>query len=113
VLVLDECPRPLAQRVGSLEVAEVHARPRVAMEDAERKVGSGRHRHANAREHVHAVLPPALAGEPLGTRERGASLLSEHRHIGAPDGRQRNDGRSAFHAVCIEGSTREGDPSTD
>jgi hypothetical protein len=83
------------------------------MEQAKREVGRRCRRDSDGRERVDAVLPPALAGEPLGARERRASLLPKHGDIRTPDSRQRNDGRSAFHVFCIERSSTTRDPSTD
>jgi hypothetical protein len=83
------------------------------VEETKREVGRGGRRDSDACEHVHAVLPPAFAGEPLGTHECRTSLLPKHGDIGTPDSRQRNDGRSAFHVFCIELSSTTRDPSTD
>ena len=112
-LTLGQRPRALAQRVGGVDLTEVHARPRLAMQEAKREVGRRRRRHADAREHVDAVLPPALADQPLRANECCASLLPEHGDIGTPDRRQMYDGRSAFHVFCIERSATLRDPSTD
>jgi len=86
---------------------------RVTVEETQRQVGRRRRRQANARNHVDAVLPSALAGEPLRTNECRACLLPKHSDIRAPDSRQRYDGRSAFHEFCIERSPSPHDPSTD
>jgi hypothetical protein len=83
------------------------------MQEAKREVRRGCRRKPDGCEHVDAVLPPALAGEPLGTHECCASFLPKHGDIGTPDSRQRNDGRSAFHVVCIDASATTPDPSTD
>jgi hypothetical protein len=83
------------------------------MQETERKVGRRRGGHPDPRQRVDTVLPSALAGEPFGAHECGASLLPKRSDIGTPDRRQRNDGRSAFHVFCIERSTWLRDPSTD
>jgi hypothetical protein len=83
------------------------------VEETEREVGRRRRRHANTRKHVDALLPSALAGEPLRTHECRTCLLPKHGDIRAPDSRQMNDGRSAFHEFCIERSPSLHDPSTD
>jgi len=83
------------------------------MQKTKCEVRRGGRRDPDAREDVDAVLPPALAGEPLCTHERCASLLPKHGDVGTPDSRQRNDGRSAFHVSCIEPTPSTRDPSTD
>jgi hypothetical protein len=83
------------------------------MEETEREIGRGRGGDADARQRVDAVLPSALAGEPLCTSKPRARLPTKHGDIGSPDSRQRYDGRSAFHVLCIERSPSLHDPSTD
>ena len=113
VLTFGERPRALTQRVGGIDLPEIHTCPRLAVEETEREVGRRRRRHANAHststQSCHLLSPD----EPLRTHECRTCLLPKHGDIGAPDSRQVNDGRSAFHEFCIERSPSLHDPSTD